>query len=145
MAANVIWRGPLTRDDPQTVNKPVTGALLPGTFVEETASALAQITTAVGKRPMVLSNNPAADQDVTTAYVSGNTGIAYHVRPGDVFQCAMAAATYAYNQELTIAAAGRLAAAAQGNLVVAWFRGTPGAVSAGALVDVEIANIYTKP
>lgn len=142
--ANVIWRGPVGREDPQTVNKPVTGALLPGTFVEETASALAQITTAAGKRPLVLSNNPAANQDTLTAYTSGNTGIAYQVRPGDLFQCALAAATYTWGQELTIAASGRLAGAATTNIVVGWFRGTPGAVSAGALVDVEIANFYVK-
>lgn len=142
--ANVIWRGPLNREDPQTVNKPVTGALLPGTMVEETATALAQITTGLAKRPLILSNNPAADQDTLTAYVSGNTGIAYAPRPGDVFQCAMAAATYTLNQELTIAASGRLAAATSGTLVFAWFRGTPGAISAGALVDIEIANAYIK-
>lgn len=141
--ANVIYRGPIT-EQPQTVNKPVAGAYLPGTWVEETATTLAQITTATAKRPMVLTNNWMKDQDHLTAYTSGDTGIAYLAEPGQTYQIAMANATYTYGQELTIAASGRCAAAGSGNIVIGWFRGTAGAVTAGALVDVEIANAYVK-
>lgn len=142
--ANVIFRGPIERQ-PRTVNKPVNGALLPGTFVEETATQLAQITTALAKRPLILSNVEFKDQDATTAYTSGDTGVAYEPMPGDVFRCAMANATYAKGAPLTIAASGRLAAATAATVVVAFFDDTPGAYAAGALADVVIANAYTVP
>jgi hypothetical protein len=142
--ANVIFRGPIGRQ-PRTVNKPVAGAYLPGTFVEETATTLAQITTALAKRPLLLSNMDFKDQDVATAYASGNTGIALELEPGMVVQARVAAATYAKGEPLTIAASGRLAAATAGTVVVAFFEDTPGAKAAGDLVDVIIANSYTVP
>ena len=144
MAGNMIWRGPIDRQ-PRTINLPVAGAYLPGTFVENTATTLAQITTPAGKRPLVLGNIDFKDQSPLVAYTSGDTGLAYEVQPNDVYQCAMAAATYTKNQELTIAASGRLAAAASTNIVVAFFDDAPGAFSAGQLADVVIANFYTKP
>ncbi|MEL6754956.1 MAG: hypothetical protein AAFP81_00860 [Pseudomonadota bacterium] len=140
---NVIYRGPLDRA-PKTQNMPVTGALLPGTAVQNTGTALAQITAAAGNNWLILSNLAFKDQDVLTAYTSGDTGVAYEPRQGDEFAVAMAGATYAKNDELTIGANGRFEAAASGELVVAFFDGTPGAVSAGALADVKIANAYIK-
>lgn len=137
--ANVIFRGPIERQA-RTVNLPVTGALLPGTWVEATATNLVQLTTAVDKRPLVLSNVEFKDQDILTAYAAGDTGVAYELQPNDVVQSAMAAATYAVGDPLTIAALGRLAAAATGDPIVAFFDGAAGAVSAGALVDVIVAN-----
>lgn len=146
MAGNTIWRGQANQtQQPRTINLPVSGALLPGTFVENTATALAQITTAAGKRPLVLANADFGSKDVLTAYTSGDTGVAYEMQIGDVFQCALAAASYTKNQELTISASGRLAAAATTNIVVAFFDDTPGAYGAGALADVVIANFYIKP
>lgn len=147
MAGNVIYRGPVTTGwQPRTVtNKPVAGAYLPGTFVEETATTLAQITTALGKLPMILGNLDFKDQDVATAYTSGDTGLAYHLEPGQVYQARVAAATYAKDAPLTIGAAGRLTAATAATPVVAFFSDTPGAKSAGDLVDVIIANSYTVP
>lgn len=142
--SNVIYRGPQTRQ-PKTVNLPVTGALLPGTMVEATATNLAQITTALAKMPLVLGAVDFKDQTVTDAYTSGDTGVAFIPMPGDVYQCAVAAATYAKGAPLTIAASGRLAAASAGTVVVAFFDGVPGAKSAGALVDVVWANAYTVP
>jgi len=145
MAGNVIYRGPIEKQG-RTVNLPVTGALLPGTFVENTATALVQITTSLAKRPLILSNVEFKDQTATTAYVTGDTGVAYEPETGMVFQCAMAAATYAKNAPLKIAAAGRLAAATTaGDIVVAFFDDVPGAYSAGALADVVIANSYNVP
>src|SRR6056297_2584753 len=140
---NVIYRGPLDRA-PKTQNKPVDGALLPGTAVENDGTNLAQITTAEGKNFLILSNVDFKDQAVTAAYTSDDTGVAYEPRVGDEFAVAMAGATYAKDAELTIAASGRFAAASSGDLVVAFFDGTPGAVTAGALADVKIANAYIE-
>lgn len=147
MAGNRIYRGPVTSGhEPRTVSKPVTGALLPGSFVEETATALAQITTALGKLPLILSNLEFKDQDVATAYASGDTGIAYHLEPGQVYQARMAAATYAKDAPLTVGASGRLTAATAGTVVIAFFSDTPGAYTAGDLADVVIAtNTYVVP
>lgn len=143
MAGNVIHRGPLNRV-PNTINRVLSGAYLPGTLVEDTGSALTQLTTAVDKVPMVLSNMQFKDQDIATAYASGDTGVAYEALPGDRFQCRMAAATYAARAPLTVAASGRLAAAASGNPIVAFFDDTPGAYSAGDLADVIWANSSAK-
>lgn len=140
---NVIYRGPLDRA-PKTVNKPVTGALLPGTAVEESATNLVALATAASKRVLILSNMDFKDQTVSDAYTSGDTGIAYLPRHGDRFAVAMAAATYTLNQELTVDANGRFAAAASGNRVVAFFVDTPATLTAGALADVEIADGYIK-
>lgn len=144
MAGNSIFRGP-TEKQPITKSLPVAGAYLPGTFVEETATQLVQITTALAKRPLLLANREFYDQTVTTAYASGDTGVAFEIEPGMVFQAAMAAATYAKGAPLTIGAAGRLTAATTGTIVVAFYDGTVGAVLAGALQDVIIANFYNAP
>lgn len=142
--ANVIYRGPAGRQ-PITINKEVAGAYLPGTFVEETATTLAQITTALAKLPLILGNADFLGQDLATAYTSGDTGIAYKLEPGQVYQARLAAATYAKDAPLTIAASGRLAAATAGTRVVAHFSGAPGAFSAGDLADVVIADTYVVP
>lgn len=144
MAGNVIYRGPVDRQ-PHTVNKEVAGAYLPGTFVEDTGSALSQITTALAKRPLILSNAEFIGQDIATAYTSGDTGVAYELEPGQVYQARLAAATYAKGAPLTIAASGRLAAATSGTRVVAHFDDTPGAFTAGQLADVVIADGYVVP
>ena len=147
MSGNVIYRGPVTSGwQPRTVSdKTVAGAYLPGTFVEEAADTLVQLTTALGKLPMILSNLEFKDQDIDTAYTSGDTGVAYHLEPGMVVQARLAAATYAKDAPLTIAASGRLTAATAATPVVAFFSDTPGAYSAGDLADVVIANTYTVP
>lgn len=143
MAGNRIYRGPATTGhEPRTVNKPVAADYLPGTWVEETATQLAQITTALAKRPLLLSNVEFKDQDIATAYTTGDTGIAFEPEIGQVYQSRMAAATYAKNAPLTIAASGRLTAATTGTRVVAYFDDTAGAYSAGDLADVIIADGY---
>lgn len=144
MSGNTIFRGPATYQ-PRTIQKEVAGAYVPGTFVEETATTLAQITTALAKRPLLLGNADYAGQGLTTAYTSGDTGVAYELEPGMVVQACLAAETYAKGAPLTIAASGRLAAATAETVVVAYFDDTPGAFSAGALADVVIANFYTVP
>ena len=144
MAGNVIFRGPITKQ-PRTIQKEVAGAYAVGTFVEETATTLAQITTALAKRPLLLGNADYAGQDIATPYASGDTGVAYELEPGMVFQAALAAATYAKDAPLTIAASGRLTAATAGTKVVAFFSDTPGAFTAGQLADVVIADGYVVP
>jgi len=145
MAGNTIFRGPITHQ-PISVSKPVAGAYMPGTFVEETATELVQITTSLGKLPLILSTLDFKDQTVTTAYADEDTGIAFALVPGLVVQASLADATYALNEPLKIAASGRLAAATTaGDIVIAFFSDTPGAYSAGALADVTIANSYNVP
>lgn len=141
--ANNIYRG-ASNVAPETINLPVAGAYLPGTWVDSDLSELTQITVAAGKRPLLLANRSFYDQDTATAYTSGETGVAYRVTPEMPVQCAMAAATYAYGAELTISTAGRLAAATSGDVVVAFFDQAGGAVTAGELADVVIANFYVK-
>jgi len=147
MSGNVIYRGPVTSGhQPRTISdKTVAGAYLPGTFVEAAADTLVQLTTALAKLPMILSNVDFKDQDIATAYASGDTGVAYHLEPGQIYQARLAAATYAKGAPLTIGAAGRLTAATAATPVIAFFDDTPGAYSAGGLADVIIANTYTVP
>ena len=145
MAAR-IYRGSFEAE-PRTISKPVSGALLPGTFVAIT-STIAQATALSGARVGILGSRDMWSGDADTAYASGDTGIAYRLRPGFEFQAQVAAATYTYGQELTVGASGRLVAAATGNVVVAFFDDkvkSGVAQSAGALCDIVIANAYTKP
>lgn len=140
---NVIYRGPADRTPKTGNDRRVSGALLPGTFVEDNGTNLVQLTTAVGKRPLVLGIQDYIGQHPDTAYVSGDTGVAYEPNPNEVYSARLAAGTYAANAPLTIAAAGRLAAATAGTVVVAFFDGTPGTFAAGDRADVRIANAYT--
>lgn len=142
--ANVIYRGPVERQ-PQTLNKTVTGALLPGTAVLIGGASFTQATTPTAGRIGLLSNRNFYEQGLTDAYVSGEAAVAYRLEPEQEYQWAMAAATYTQGQELTIAAGGRLAAAASTNVVVAFFDQAGGAVAAGELADVVIARSYVKP
>ncbi len=145
MAGNTIFRGPITHQ-PISVSKPVAGAYMPGTFVEETATELVQITTSLAKLPLILSTLDFKDQTVTTVYADEDTGVALALVPGMVVQASLAAATYALNAPLKIAASGRLAAATTaGDIVIAFFSDTPAAYSAGDLADVTIANSYNVP
>lgn len=150
MSGNRIYRGPQDRQPKTVSSKTVTGALLPATFVTEGATALAQAA-AAGPMLRLLANRDFyataffdATDPLKAAYVSGETGVAFVLEPGQEYQGAVAAATYTYGQELTVAAAGRLTAAAQGNIVVAYAK-QAGARSAGDLIDIEIANFYVKP
>lgn len=142
--ANRIFRHPVG-EQPETVNLPVAGAYLPGVMVTASASALTIATAAdMEEELLVLSNVEFKDQDLATAYTSGDTGVAYRVRPGQVYQARMAAATYALEAPLTIGASGRLTAATAGAVVYAYFTGTAGALSNDDLADVRIANSFVK-
>lgn len=148
--ANRIYRGPAERDPETVSNKTVAGAYLPGTWVTEGATTLTQATTAAIGFLRVLANRDFystgqfdAVDPLLTAYASGDTGVAYKPEIGQTYQCAVAAATYAWGTELTVGAAGRLLAATAGQVVVAVSRAV-GAKSAGDLIDVEIVNSYAK-
>ncbi|MBP9148698.1 MAG: hypothetical protein KBG00_07935 [Rhodoferax sp.] len=145
-----IYRGPNDRQPKTVSGKTVAAALLPATFVTELVATLAAATAPgpmvrlLGNRDFYSEGSFTATDPLLTAYASGDTGVAYVLEPGQTYQVALAAATYTYGQELTIAAAGRAASAASTNVVIGFFKGTPGAFAAGALADVEIANAYTK-
>ena len=143
MAGNVIYRSPI-KDEPETVSdKTVAGAYLPGILVTESASALTVATGAnIEDDLLVLSNRRFYGQDVATAYASGDTGVAYRPRPGEIYQVRVAGTTYAKSDPLTVGASGYLEDAAAGERVLAFFEDTPGAYSAGDLADVRIANSF---
>lgn len=141
--ANTIYRGPANRSPRTISDKTVAAALLPGTAVF-VGTTLTQATAVSGGRLALLSNREFFDQSVTTAYASGDTGVAYRLEPEMEVQWAMAAGTYTLGQELTVAASGRLAAAASTNVVVAYYDQAGATLAAGALADVVIANRYTK-
>ena len=147
--ANLIYRGPAAHQPRTVSDKSVAGAYLPGTFVSEGATALTQAT-AFGPMLRLLADRDylsTAHFDATdplkAAYVANDTAVAYVLEPTHRYQAAVAAATYTFGQELTVAADGRLAAAVSGDVVVA-FCSVAGARAAGDLVDVEIANFYAK-
>lgn len=140
---NVIYRGPIAKE-PQTINLPVAGAYLPGTFVTSDGAELTQATAATAKL-FLLSNRPFMEQGLNDAYAAEDTAIAYEVLPGEVYQARMAAATYAKGAALTVGAAGRLTAVGNAENIVAYYDGPASAVDAGTLVDVIISNGYTTP
>lgn len=142
--------GPNRRQPVTTDARVLAAALLPCTFVTESATQFAQATapfTTLGRllapRDFYSAGQLDSNDPMKTAYASGDTGVAYVLEVGQRYLVAAAAATYTYGQELTIAAAGRVAAAASTNRVVAFSR-TAGAVSAGDLIEVEIALPYVK-
>lgn len=137
--SNVIYRGPIERE-PQTVNLPVAGAYLPGIFVTSNGSTLTLAAAGTG-RLFLLSNRRFYDQGLATAYISGETGVAYRLRPDDEFQARAAAATLAVGDPLTVNASGQLAAPAAGQVVVA-YANEAGTFAANDLVDVVVANSY---
>lgn len=152
MAGNRIVRS--AYEDPRIISdRTVSGALLPCTGVFVGATTLTQATSPSGGRLALLAprdfytassqfNN--ATPSLLQAYTSGETGLALMLEPDLEVVWAMAAGTYTNGQELTLAASGRLAAAAAGNIVVAYYDEAGATLLAGALADVCIANFYTK-
>lgn len=147
---NRIYRN--GRGTPRTItDKTVSGALLPGTAVFIGATQLTQAAAVSGGRLALLGDRDYystawnnATEPLMTPYVSGESGVAYLLTPDDQVQWAMAAGSYTPGQELTVAAAGRLAAAASGGIVIAHYDGPAATKAAGELADVVIANSYTK-
>lgn len=140
--AKKVYRG-LDPEKSTVSNLTVAGAYLPATFCTASATALTQATAGTG-RLFLLSNREFYDHDIDTAYASGDTAVAYELVPTEKYVARFAAATYTYGQELTVAASGRLAAAASTNVVVGFYTGSGVALSAGDLDEFVVANAYTK-
>lgn len=137
--ANVVYRGPVERE-PETINLPVSGTPSPGTFVVKAGSAA----TDGFARLFALGNRRFYDQDLDTAYADGETGIFYRLQPEDEYYMRSAAAAYTDGQELTVAS-GVLAAAAAGDLVVAFVDQADKTTTVGdPWLDIVIANAYVK-
>jgi hypothetical protein len=147
---NTVYVGPNGRQPNTTDARTVNGALLPCTFVTESATQLSQITAPgtsfirlLAARDFYSTGQLDANDPLKTAYVSGETGVAYILEPGQRYLVAVANATYSYGQELTVGASGRAVGAASTNRVIAFSR-EAGARAAGDLIEVEIAMPYVK-
>lgn len=145
------YLGPADRQYKTVSDKTVGSALLPCTFVTESATAFAQAT-AFGPNVRLLINrdyyaDPAnhftATDPLLTAYTSGDSAVAAKLETGQEWLVAAAAATYTWGQELVIAAAGRVAGAASSGVVIGFAR-EAGAKAAGALLKVELCSPYVK-
>jgi len=143
MAGNVIYRGPI-KDEPETVsNMTVAGAYEPGILVTDDGSEMTVATASeIEKDMLILGNRRFYDQGVADAYESGDTGVAYRPRPGEIYQVRVAAATYAKGETLTVGANGYLTKTGTSERVLAYFEDTGAAYSAGDLADVRIANSF---
>lgn len=139
MAANVIYRGPISRE-PETINLPVAGAYVPGIFVTSDGSQLTQATAVDAEgRVFVLGNRRFYGQGPDEAYASGDTGVAYELEPGHKYSVQFAAGTYAHGDKLAIDANGRLAAAGLDAVVVATYDDAGATLVAGDRADAVIA------
>ncbi|WPB58633.1 hypothetical protein [Xylophilus sp. GOD-11R] len=150
---NRIFRSGSGVPRPRTItDKLLAAALLPGTAVFIGATQLTQATTVSGGRLAILGDRDyyspggigLATDPLMTPYAAGESGVAYLPKPDDEFAMALAAGTYTVGQELTVGAAGRLTAAASGNIVMAHYDQAGKTVAAGELADVVISNFYTK-
>lgn len=144
------FRGPVERQPVLTDAKVTAAALLPSTFVTEGATSLSQATSPgpnvrlLAARDWYSVGQFDANDPLAVSIASGDTAHAFILEPGQRYLVAAASATYTFGQELTVATAGRAAAATTGNIVVAFSR-EAGTKSAGAMLEVEIANFYAKP
>jgi hypothetical protein len=134
-------------------DRTVSGALLPATAVFVGATQLTQAAAVSGGRLALLADRDyygataagfTSTDPLLTPYASGETGAALLIEPQMEVSWAVAAGTYTNGQELTVAAAGRLAAAVAGNIVVAHYDQAGATLAAGAVADVTITNFYTK-
>lgn len=141
--AKQIYRG-TNPEMPTVSNLKTAGAYVVGSFCTASTTTLTQATSPVG-RLFLLSNREFYGQSVTDTYASGDTAVAYELIAKEPYVGRFAAATYTTNQELTIGASGRLAAAASTNIVVGFYTGSGVALSAGDLDDFVAADAYIKP
>ena len=142
-----VYRGQID-DQPKTVTGVTAGAYQPATLVTYdgatfTAATNVAATSATGARLFILDNLGFLGGDIDTAIASGDTAQGYRIQPEQEYQVELAAGTYTFGQKLTAGAAGRLAAAASGDLVIAYLDQAGATLSAGDLADVVIAAPYT--
>lgn len=153
VAANRIYQGPQDRQ-PKTISDRTAGAggLLPGTWVSVLIATIVQTATITAVRAALLGDRDFysdgqmdANDPLKVAYASGDTAVVYVPEPGQRYLMACAAATYTNGQELVIAAAGRVAGAGAAGQVIGFYDGPNGvARAAGDLIEVVVANTYTK-
>lgn len=141
--ANVIYRGPAERE-PETINVPVTAALLPGSFVKRSGNTLVAATAGTG-RNFILGNKRFGGQDIRTAYGTTDTAIAFRMEVEQEYYARLAAAAYTRGQELTIGAGGLLVAAVATNVVTHYFDEADRTLASAGFADVVVANSYIKP
>lgn len=140
--SNRIIRSTPGNISPETVNLPTAGAYLPGVFVTSDGSELTVAAASTG-RLLLLGNLEFKEQDISTAYTSGDTGVAYRLTPEMVVYARFDAGTYNKGDPLTVSSNGRLVAAASDDVVNAYYDGTDGAtLSNGNFADAIIANQY---
>lgn len=137
--ANVIYRGQVHVHQPVTKTALVNGALLPGVAVNLTGSGFTPATAGTG-RIYILGEREFYGQTIDTAYVSGETGIAYEATPSIEFQVRAAAAAYTRGQALTVGAGGLFEAAAAGDVVIAYVDQFDETLAAPGFIDVSIAD-----
>jgi hypothetical protein len=150
MPAVRVYLGPNDSRQPITTPAKALGAaLLPATFVTETATSFTQAT-AFGPNLRLLADRDYFSEahfnttdHLKVAYASGETAQGYVLEVGQRYNAAAAAATYTFGQALTVGANGRLAAATTGNIVVGFAR-EAGAKAAGDMLAFEVANHYAQ-
>ena len=142
--ANTIYRGPVERE-PETLNLPVTGAYLPGTFVRKAATGKVATADSGTGRLLLLSNVRSLESSIETAYAADDTGIQYRLEVEQEYQAIAVLGNYADQAELTVNASGQIAAAVAGDVVVAFVDGEKNITDATGFLDIVIANAYTKP
>lgn len=136
--ANVIYRGPTARE-PETINLPVAGAYLPGTFVTSDGSELTQAAAAEG-RLLLLGNRRFYEQGPDDAYTADETAVAYRIESDQEYTAVAAAGAYVHGAALTVNASGQVAAATAGDVVVAFVDGSPGTLAEAGRIDIVIAT-----
>ena len=141
MAKNVIYLGPIT-NQPQTVDRVCTGALVCGSIAYSNAGVMTVAAAAQdGLELFIVNNRREIGQDVATAYTSGDMINAYKPVPGEKYQVRVAAETFAVGDKLTLGASGRLTKTiAAADITQAYFADTAGAYSAGDLAAVTWAG-----
>lgn len=138
---NSIWRGQVEHQ-PHTVTGTVAGAYLPGSFVTKAGTVLTQAVSGAA-RVFLLSNREFYTQTDEDAYTSGDTGHAYRLKPEEEYRALAVAAAYTDGQALTVNASGQLAAAAAGDVVVAYVDGAV-TIAGVELIDIVTANTYVS-
>lgn len=142
--AKKIYRG--IDPEKRTITKlKLAGAYLPGTFATASSTTLTVPASNVSTgRLFLIANRDYMGQSISTAYASGDTASVYELLDGDEYIARFDAATYTYGQELSIGTAGRLKAAATGQVVFATYTGSGVALSAGDFDDFIVINSYIK-
>src|SRR5690606_15521280 len=140
---NRIYRGPVAAGiEPRTVNLPLAGAYLLGVFVTSACAELSVVAAATSNM-LQFSIREFYSQDITTAYASGDTGVAYRLMPGMEVYARFDADDYDFGDPLTVSSNGRLALATSDDVVVAYFDQADATLGNGAFADIVIANSYT--